>query len=114
MGPLGLRLVRLPASELSSIDELGRTLKQHPRVRFVVLCDPFTFSANSAAAVVSALSGQFYTHSSCHHRQRESHFLREYLLRIEGAAQGAEEGIQKEQCIYPRLLLLHRRTRYPI
>ncbi|CAL8470286.1 g9828 [Coccomyxa elongata] len=57
VGPDGLRLVRLPASELSSIDELGRTLSQHPRVRFVVLCDPYQFSASSAAAVISALSG---------------------------------------------------------
>ena len=59
---MGLRLVRLPASELGSIDELGRTLKQHPRVRFVVLCDPFQFSAASAAAVISALSGPSLAH----------------------------------------------------
>lgn len=57
LGPEGLRLVRLPASELSSVEELGRTLKQHPRVRFVVLCDPFQLSASSAAALISALSG---------------------------------------------------------
>ncbi len=62
LGPQGLRLVRLPASELGSIDELGRTLRQHPRMRFVVLCDPFTFSASSAAAVVSALSGLLLSH----------------------------------------------------
>ncbi len=62
VGPDGLRLVRLPASELSSIDELGRTLSQHPRVRFVVLCDPYQFSASSAAAVITALSGPSLAH----------------------------------------------------
>jgi len=57
LGPEGLRLVRLPASELSSMNELGRTLKQHPRVKFVVLCSLADLSSGSASSIISALAG---------------------------------------------------------
>ena len=62
--PRGVRLVRLLPGDVGSVDELGRALGQHPRVRFVVVCYPFELSATTAAAVVPALSG-LHRHLTC-------------------------------------------------
>ena len=67
--PRGVRLVRLLPSDVGSIDELGRALGQHPRVRFVVVSYPFQLTAATAAAVLPALAGSALRYRHSHSRQ---------------------------------------------
>lgn len=55
--PLGLRLVRLKQSDFGSIDELCRALRQHPRARFVVICQAVTDLENLSESFFGSLSG---------------------------------------------------------
>lgn len=56
-GPRGLRIVRLLPRHLSSVDELGRALRQHPRVSFAVICAPYEPKSDAANDIKAAMSG---------------------------------------------------------